>query len=81
MDLVKGGDRLGRCDAVGHFGRPAHARDEGRVDRAVSASERQVTVFKSVGLAVEDLIVARAIADVLSDTDKGTAPAEHGQAR
>ncbi|WP_249020960.1 ornithine cyclodeaminase family protein [Conexibacter sp. S30A1] len=45
------------------------------------ADERQVTVFKSVGLAVEDLIVARAIADVLSDTDTGTAPAEHGQAR
>ncbi len=44
-------------------------------------SERQVTVFKSVGLAVEDLIVARAIADVLSDTDTGTAPARQWRPR
>ena len=44
-------------------------------------SERQVTVFKSVGLAVEDLIVARAIADMLSDTGTGTAPARHWRPR
>ena len=31
--------------------------------------EAQITVFKSVGLAVEDLIVARAAADALADVD------------
>ncbi len=29
-------------------------------------SDEQVTVFKSVGLAVEDLVIARAVADRLS---------------
>jgi ornithine cyclodeaminase len=42
----------------------------GRVSRRDAA---QITVFKSVGLSVEDLIVARALADRL---EPATAPSE-----
>jgi ornithine cyclodeaminase len=62
--LVEAGDVVqaiaaGALPAEG-FARELHELVSGKVART---SDEQVTVFKSVGLAVEDLIVARAIAD------------------
>ena len=37
--------------------------------RARRSSEEQITVFKSVGVAVEDLIIARAVADRLGTAE------------
>jgi ornithine cyclodeaminase len=38
--------------------------------RARRSSDEQITVFKSVGVAVEDLIIARAVADRLRTTER-----------
>ena len=38
--------------------------------RARRSSEEQITVFKSVGVAIEDLIIARAVADRLRTAER-----------
>jgi ornithine cyclodeaminase len=74
--LAEAGDVLaaiaaGALPPVG-FASDLHSLLRGEVTRT---SERQVTVFKSVGLAVEDLIVARALADVLGESEAAASKA------
>ena len=65
--LAEAGDIL-RAIATGHLPNQDFAAEltdvvAGRVRRQ---GDQQITVFKSVGLAVEDLILARAVADRLT---------------
>jgi alanine dehydrogenase len=68
--LAEAGDVVRAIDsgalAPSGFAYELHELLNGGVGRE---DEAQITVFKSVGLAVEDLIVARAAADALADVD------------
>jgi ornithine cyclodeaminase len=68
--LAEAGDVVRAIDSgalpASGFAHELHELLNGGVGRE---DEAQITVFKSVGLAVEDLIVARAAADALADVD------------
>jgi ornithine cyclodeaminase len=73
--LAEAGDVVRAIDSgalpTSGFAHELHELLNGVVGRQ---DEAQITVFKSVGLAVEDLIVARAAADVLADVDALAGP-------